>query len=63
MLQTTVVAIRSVVTYVAILVYIAVAAPLALVFGSGVSMEGRHVSARAWRRRPGSGVCRDSLPV
>jgi len=33
MLQTAVVAIRSVATYVAILVYIAVAAPLALVFG------------------------------
>ena len=33
MLQTAVVAIRSVVTYVAILVYIALAAPLALVFG------------------------------
>ena len=54
MLDTAVAAFRSVLTYVVILVYIAVAAPLALVIGVRLALEAGDVSrsgtaASGWR--------------
>ena len=47
-------AIRSVITYVAVLAYIAIAGPIGLLFAIGVPLEARTIRTRAHRRAAGA---------